>query len=92
MFVLLHTYRVRHGCRTLREMISRWAPPSENHTENYIKAVSTWAGIASDREIDTKDKATMIRVVKAMSTVENGTPALLSDVIAGWELFERFPV
>ena len=34
MFVLLHTYRVRHGCRTLREMISRYAPPMENHTEN----------------------------------------------------------
>ena len=40
MFVLLHTYRVRHGCRTLREMISRYAPPMENHTENYIRAVA----------------------------------------------------
>ena len=40
MFVLLHTYRVRHGCRTLREMILRYAPPVENHTENYIRAVS----------------------------------------------------
>ena len=40
MFVLLHTYRVRHGCRTLREMILRYAPPVENHTENYIRAVA----------------------------------------------------
>ena len=29
IFVLLHTYRVRHGLRSIREMISRWAPPSE---------------------------------------------------------------
>ena len=29
VFMLLHTYRVRHGLRTIREMISRWAPPSE---------------------------------------------------------------
>lgn len=27
VFVLLHTYRVRHGLRTVRGMISRWAPP-----------------------------------------------------------------
>lgn len=92
MFVLLHTYRVKHNCRTLREMISRWAPPSENHTENYIKAVSSWAGMAPDREIDTKDKVTMIRMVKAMSTVENGVSAQLSDVQAGWELLVKYPV
>ena len=40
VFMLLHTYRVRHGLRTIREMISRWAPPSENHTEAYIRAVA----------------------------------------------------
>ena len=28
MFVLLHTYRVRHRIATLRGMIARWAPPS----------------------------------------------------------------
>lgn len=32
VFVLLHTYRVRHGLRTVRGMISRWAPPrGESH-------------------------------------------------------------
>ena len=45
MFVLLHTYRVRHGCRTLREMILRYAPPVENHTENYIRAVAAGAQV-----------------------------------------------
>jgi len=28
IFVLLHTYRTRHGLRTIAEMIARWAPPS----------------------------------------------------------------
>ena len=28
MFVLLHTYRVRHRIATLRGMIARWAPSS----------------------------------------------------------------
>ena len=45
VFVLLHTYRVRHGLRTVRGMISRWAPPVENHTEAYIRAVAADTGI-----------------------------------------------
>ena len=44
VFVLLHTYRVRHGLRTVRGMISRWAPPVENHTEAYIRAVAADTG------------------------------------------------
>ena len=54
MFVLLHTYRVRHGCRTLREMILRYAPPVENHTENYIRAVAAGAQVSPDEPLDTK--------------------------------------
>ena len=54
VFVLLHTYRVRHGLRTVRGMISRWAPPVENHTEAYIRALAAAIsrvenGTAADR-------------------------------------------
>ena len=49
IFVLLHTYRVRHGLRSIREMISRWAPPSENRTEAYIRAVSATRASAPTR-------------------------------------------
>ena len=48
IFVLLDTYRIRHGLETIRGMISRWAPPSENHTEIYIRAVADAAGIAAE--------------------------------------------
>lgn len=92
MFVLLHTYRVRHGCRTLRQMIDRYAPPSENHTENYIRAVGTKAGVAPDQPLDTKNREMMIPIVVAMSGVENGVTAQMSDVVAGWELFIKHPV
>ena len=60
VFVLLHTYRVRHGLRTVRGMISRWAPPVENHTEAYIRAVAADTGIDPDEPLDTLDPATMI--------------------------------
>ena len=45
IFVLLDTYRVRYGLDTIRGMISRWAPPSENHTGLYIRAVAADTGI-----------------------------------------------
>ncbi|SEA70476.1 hypothetical protein SAMN05444145_105234 [Alistipes timonensis JC136] len=92
MFVLLHTYRVKHNCRTLREMISRWAPPSENHTDKYIVTVATRSNVPFDMEINTQRRDMMIPIVAAMSFVENGVPARMEDVTAGWELFERYRV
>ena len=87
VFMLLHTYRVRHGLRTIREMISRWAPPSENHTEVYIHAVAADTGIGPDEALDTLDPATMVPVAAAMSRVENGTVADPDEIRRGWELF-----
>ena len=87
MFVLLHTYRVRHGLRSIREMISRWAPPSENRTEAYIRAVSADTGIGPDEALETLDPATMVPVAAAISRVENGTAADPNEIRRGWELF-----
>ena len=92
MFVLLHTYRVRHGYRTLLEMISRYAPPMENHTENYIRAVAAGAQVSPDEPLDTRSGERMIPVIAAMSRVENGTPARMDEVRAGWDLFAKYPV
>ena len=56
-------------------MISRWAPPVENHTEAYIRAVAADTGIDPDEPLDTLDPATMIPLAAAISRVENGTAA-----------------
>ena len=87
MFVLLHTYRIKHGLNTLTGMIRRYAPPVENHTEGYLRAVCNWSGIPADRPLNTLDGTAMIPVVAAMSRIENGTPAIEADVLAGWQLF-----
>lgn len=89
IFVLLDTYRIRHGLDTIRGMISRWAPPSENRTEIYIRAVADAVGIADDRPVDTRDRTTMLRMAAAISRVENGTAADMDDVERGWELFRQ---
>lgn len=88
IFVLLDTYRIRYGLDTLRGMISRWAPPSENHTDVYIRAVAADTGLDPDEPIDTRDARTMIPLAAAISRVENGSRADPHDVEAGWRLFQ----
>lgn len=87
IFVLLDTYRIRYGLDTVRTMISRWAPPSENDTAAYVDAVCRRTGLTPDRPIDTRDRATMVPLAAAISRVENGTDAVAEEVEAGWKLF-----
>ena len=88
MFVLLDTYRVRYGIDTLRGMISRYAPPEENHTALYIDAVADMTGILPDEHLNTRNGEVMIPIVAAMSRVENGSPARMSEVEEGFRLTE----
>ena len=87
MFVLLHTYALKHNCHTLRSMINRYAPPIENHTENYIRRVAYATHLSPDEVISTTDKGVMTAVVAAMSEVENGVKADMATIWRGWELF-----
>lgn len=87
MFVLLHTYALKHNCHTIRTIINRYAPPSENHTENYIRRVSHATHLSPDEIISTTDKGVMTAIVAAMSEVENGMKANMEDILCGWELF-----
>lgn len=87
MFRILTNYYTRYRLTTIRQMITRWAPPEDkNNTDAYIKAVSDYAGIPADDPIDIRSREQMIRIVAGMSRVENGVDADMSDVIAGWNL------
>ena len=87
MFVLLRTYVVKHKCHTLRQIINRYAPPVENHTDNYIRRVSDATHLSPDETISINDGAMMTAIVAAMSEVENGVKANMVDIWRGWELF-----
>lgn len=89
VFVLLHHYYHKRGLKTIRQIISRYAPPVENNTESYIKAVASAVFLSPDDIVPMEERETMILIVSAMSKVENGTPAVITDVIAGWELFRK---
>lgn len=87
VFVVLHTYRVRHGLRSVAQMIARWAPPTENRTDLYVRFVAGACGVAEDEVLDTLDGGTMIPLVRAVSRMENGVAADAAAVLRGWELF-----
>ena len=68
---------------TLRQMINRWAPPSENDTESYIKFMEQTTGFNDSDIIDTGDYEVLVKVIKAMTKLEIGATAFSS--YANWE-------
>lgn len=88
IFVTLNTYQKKYGLSTIRTMISRWAPPKDhNDTEAYIRAVSAESGVPENSRITSTNKDVMVPIVAAMSRVENGVTANITEVQRGWDLF-----
>lgn len=87
MFVILDTYRRKHGIRTLQSVIARYAPPSENDTAAYLRFVADRAGTDPAAPLDFDNKRLMCDIVGAMSRVENGMEAIEDDLTEGWKLF-----
>jgi hypothetical protein len=85
MFVTLNTYRKR-GLNTIEKIISQWAPPNENHTQVYIGKVAEWSGVPKDKALTESSGGDYIKIVAAMSQMENGVPADLADLKRGFEL------
>ena len=44
----LLTYQEKHGLKTVRGMIGRWAPPTENDTDAYVDHLAGLLGISAD--------------------------------------------
>lgn len=82
----LQNYRKLHNCRTISDFINRWAPPCENNTSGYINRVCSEMQVPNTYIPDIEDKATMCAFAAAISLVENGVPAVMSDVENGWNL------
>lgn len=83
---ILRAYYNKHHLHTLRAVISRWAPPNENHTDVYVAAVAKRAGIAPDAPLRLSDKDFCVKLLEAMCLVENGVPGNLYHIQKGVEL------
>jgi hypothetical protein len=86
MFRILKNYNILYGLSTIQEIITRWAPPSENDTQAYIKNVAHDMNKDSNYTINFDDVSEMCAIVAAISHQENGIQPSMEEVYEGWEL------
>jgi hypothetical protein len=68
----LIAYQRRHACRTVRQIVARWAPPSENPTAAYVVDVARALGVATDAAVDCAQPAVLVALTRAVIRHENG--------------------
>ena len=78
--VLMRNYRRRYGCRTIRQIVTRYAPPSENNTERYIQYCCQTVVLGDREPIDQDIMYAMLGV--AMARMETGVRLDVSEVRA----------
>lgn len=69
---LLTTYQDRHGLRTIRGIVNRWAPPNENQTVNYVRFVADFMKRDPDDQLDLHTYADARPLVEAIIRKELG--------------------
>jgi hypothetical protein len=70
MALNLRAYRDKLGLKTIREFISRWAPPNENNTAAYIANVAHTCGVGPDDPVDIERPIIMHALIDAIIRVE----------------------
>ena len=90
-----HFHRMRQPFN-VTTIIHRWAPPTENDTQNYIRTVLRLTGLGGKENLPQPsrgvDIAKLERLLTAMTTMECGTPFAQVDTQAIREGFDlAFP-
>lgn len=61
--LLIYTYRYKYGLVTIRDIIYRYAPPSENDTEKYMNFVARKMGCSPSDEVNVDNFYSFARAV-----------------------------
>ena len=88
-YLLTRTYYHKYRLYTIRTIISRWAPASENNTKAYVENVSRLTGINPDEPlgIPSEQPSRWIALGAAMAIQENGTESMdYFAMLRGWEM------
>jgi hypothetical protein len=67
---------------TISDIITRWAPPYENDTADYIKNVSEWSGVPADAVLDLRATWVLEALVRGITRQENGCMPYPDTVIS----------
>lgn len=90
-FVLLRNYIEGTKTRptkfnTIRKIIGRWAPPSENYTQRYIDNVCKWSGLLPDEVVRFRERKKMVAIVQAMAKMECGVTLDIALIESAYDL------
>lgn len=93
------TFRRERKVYNVRNIIARWAPPCENDTEAYIKAVVALSGLGGNENMPrphyryhSNRLKKLVLLIAAMTCVENGMKMEQVDMDAIWEGYDlAFP-
>ena len=88
-FILLRRYITKYRLCTIRAIVSRWAPETENLTLAYINHVERLSGIDAGEPISATDKESLFRIVTAMCWVESLYKPSREELEEGWEPHPR---
>lgn len=90
-FILLRNYIEGTKTRptkfnTIRKIVSRWAPPSENYTQRYIDNVCKWSGLLPDEVVRFRERKKMVAIVQAMAKMECGVTLDIALIESAYDL------
>lgn len=78
---VLVNYKKIHGLNTVRQIISRYAPPNENQTTAYIQSVAKQLCVYPDTIINIEERGVLTVFIKAVIRMENGIQPYSDDTI-----------
>lgn len=67
----VQNYILHHNCNTLAKIIARWAPPTENNTDNYIRLVAFRSNVGGNENIAPNDTR-LKTIIAQMAVIESG--------------------
>ena len=85
-FCIIETYRKKYQAVCVEDIISRWAPPSENNTREYIRAVCSLTGYGEREALREKQWS---RLVAAMAVIESRWQLSAEQVENGYALYKK---
>lgn len=78
---VLTNYKKIHNLNTVRQIISRYAPPNENQTAAYIQSIARQLGVYPDTVIDIEERGVLTVFIKAVIRMENGIQPYSDEII-----------
>ena len=85
-FCILDTYRRKYQATCVEDIITRWAPASENDTAAYINGVCRLTGFGGKERLAESDWPQLLR---AMVLIECGTLLPANIVEEGFQLYKQ---